>query len=485
MTVCSHCGREGRTEDRYCQFCGQQLAADKGRAASEGVPEYRVMEADPEAWQGAQSNGHRAAVAAIEQESASASHASIIVATKQSETSAPLRLIVQPATPSADFAGGEQTSQQEREFPLDGRDLAIGRAPSCDIVLEGDQLASRRHALVRRKDSIYTIVDLGSSNGTYVNDLEIREATVLREGDRITVGSHEILVSSQPAKAASVASDAPAQDAAGVADGASAPLGATAASIPAANPISAPPAEVSPADGATPSAAVDEVAARQATEPVVEGLHPAATSADGAATDEPYVESATESMAVLSPAVAAQHAQAQQFVLAANDEPAPAATANATGPQAGDLEALRSQLADVGAALARKADEQTRTASRLRAALTEVRERLAMLTVAPAASASTASNEPAEDAGGASASSDAAEINVGELVAIARQAAQNPRHLDYLTSLASHANEIATALEAVEHGRSQQAHEAASAHDNEAMLQELADLRSRLDAALS
>ena len=89
--------------------------------------------------------------------------------------------------PSPTAEPGAVVDDGEREFLLDGRDIAIGRAPSCDIVLAGDQLASRRHALLRLRGESYTVVDLGSSNGTYVNDEEIHAETPLNDGDRVTV----------------------------------------------------------------------------------------------------------------------------------------------------------------------------------------------------------------------------------------------------------------------------------------------------------
>ncbi|HLY29886.1 MAG TPA: FHA domain-containing protein [Ktedonobacterales bacterium] len=100
----------------------------------------------------------------------------------------------------------EGNTEQEREFALDGRTVTVGRSPACDISLEGDQLASRRHALLRAEGDRYTLVDLGSSNGSFVNDMEIHEPTVLHDGDHITVGEHDLLFLTSPASpSASVA----------------------------------------------------------------------------------------------------------------------------------------------------------------------------------------------------------------------------------------------------------------------------------------
>src|SRR5262249_60615007 len=110
------------------------------------------------------------------------------------------RLVVR-VSPTAE--PGAVVDDGEREFVLDGSDIYIGRAPSCDIVLAGDQLASRRHAPLPGKDGTYTIVDLSSSNGTYINDEEIHAETPLKDGDRVTVGGHDLVFSTAPASPSS------------------------------------------------------------------------------------------------------------------------------------------------------------------------------------------------------------------------------------------------------------------------------------------
>jgi hypothetical protein len=71
-------------------------------------------------------------------------------------------------------------------FPLAKDRVIIGRLDESDVVLS-DPGASRRHAEVRRQDDEYVIADLGSTNGTMVNESTIGERT-LTEGDRITIG---------------------------------------------------------------------------------------------------------------------------------------------------------------------------------------------------------------------------------------------------------------------------------------------------------
>lgn len=73
-----------------------------------------------------------------------------------------------------------------KAFPLSKDRVIIGRLGESDLVL-ADPGVSRRHAEVRREDGRYVISDLGSTNGTMVNEATIGER-VLEEGDRITVG---------------------------------------------------------------------------------------------------------------------------------------------------------------------------------------------------------------------------------------------------------------------------------------------------------
>ena len=72
-----------------------------------------------------------------------------------------------------------------REWTLGDR-AVIGRLSGSEIEIE-DPGASRRHAEIRRQGEEYVVVDLGSTNGTLLNDAPVSEAT-LEDGDRITIG---------------------------------------------------------------------------------------------------------------------------------------------------------------------------------------------------------------------------------------------------------------------------------------------------------
>ena len=73
--------------------------------------------------------------------------------------------------------------------PGEGRTL-VGRSPECDIFLD-DVTVSRRHAEIVREGDEFTIKDLGSLNGTYVNRQRI-EATRLADDDEVQIGKYRL-----------------------------------------------------------------------------------------------------------------------------------------------------------------------------------------------------------------------------------------------------------------------------------------------------
>src|SRR6266581_722286 len=78
-----------------------------------------------------------------------------------------------------------------KAFGLTERDFSIGRDPSNSLSLN-DALISRRHVLIRNVGSGFTIVDLNSRNGTFVNAVPVKERK-LEPGDRIQVGDSLLL----------------------------------------------------------------------------------------------------------------------------------------------------------------------------------------------------------------------------------------------------------------------------------------------------
>lgn len=77
-------------------------------------------------------------------------------------------------------------SSSGRQIPLSGT-VELGRDPRLEAALEDDQI-SRRHARLTPSGDGILIEDLGSLNGTYVNDQLVQGPRQLTTGDRVRVG---------------------------------------------------------------------------------------------------------------------------------------------------------------------------------------------------------------------------------------------------------------------------------------------------------
>lgn len=77
-------------------------------------------------------------------------------------------------------------------FVIDGDVTEIGCTPSADIMLD-DITVTRRHARLLRTETGYKIADLGSLNGTYVNQERVYLATV-KPGDDIQIGKFTLAI---------------------------------------------------------------------------------------------------------------------------------------------------------------------------------------------------------------------------------------------------------------------------------------------------
>jgi pSer/pThr/pTyr-binding forkhead associated (FHA) protein len=82
---------------------------------------------------------------------------------------------------------------RDMRFPLRLGETLLGRSPYCSIVLN-DGLVSRQHAAIRVTREAVQIEDLGSRNGTWVNQRRIDGARQLAPGDRIDIGGHTLEV---------------------------------------------------------------------------------------------------------------------------------------------------------------------------------------------------------------------------------------------------------------------------------------------------
>ena len=79
-----------------------------------------------------------------------------------------------------------------QEFDLVGPEVLMGRSPECHVTLE-DPLVSRQHARILIGGDTAQIMDLGSRNGTRINGQLIEGAALLHDGDRVRLGTQELL----------------------------------------------------------------------------------------------------------------------------------------------------------------------------------------------------------------------------------------------------------------------------------------------------
>src|SRR5688572_11046199 len=75
-----------------------------------------------------------------------------------------------------------------REVPLDAAVTTLGRTTDNVVSFPNDPNVSRYHAEIELRDGEYCLIDLGSSNGTTVNDAKVRDEVYLKDGDVIVLG---------------------------------------------------------------------------------------------------------------------------------------------------------------------------------------------------------------------------------------------------------------------------------------------------------
>jgi pSer/pThr/pTyr-binding forkhead associated (FHA) protein len=162
---CTACGTENPPGSRFCSNCGTELAA--GPLASAGAPRpsgpdatsvFSTVTALPDEGEFSP-EAHQGAVDALTPGSA---------------------LLVVKRGPNAGS-----------RFLLDQDVTTAGRHPDSDIFLD-DVTVSRRHAEFRREGGGFTVHDVGSLNGTYVNREPI-DAAPLSGGDEVQIGKFRLV----------------------------------------------------------------------------------------------------------------------------------------------------------------------------------------------------------------------------------------------------------------------------------------------------
>jgi hypothetical protein len=167
LPVCTRCGHTNAEASRFCSNCGAPLRGSGAERQSEttstisisGLEAYEA-EATGQTPTPSLSPEAQAAVDALPMGSA---------------------LLVVRRGPNSGS-----------RFLLDGELTTAGRHPQSDIFLD-DVTVSRRHVEFRRgSDGLFTVSDVGSLNGTYVNRERIDEAA-LANGDEVQIGKYRLI----------------------------------------------------------------------------------------------------------------------------------------------------------------------------------------------------------------------------------------------------------------------------------------------------
>ncbi|VWX57856.1 conserved hypothetical protein [Burkholderiales bacterium 8X] len=81
-------------------------------------------------------------------------------------------------------------NQSVRQFNIDGPIATIGRAPTNRVCIDSDRV-SRHHAVIQWSGDCYMLSDMGSRNGSFVNDERVHNQA-LRDGDSVSIGDFSI-----------------------------------------------------------------------------------------------------------------------------------------------------------------------------------------------------------------------------------------------------------------------------------------------------
>src|ERR1039458_7790209 len=82
---------------------------------------------------------------------------------------------------------------QMKTVPLTGERISFGRSSAAELSFPEDAGLSRQHFAFELQGEDWTVKDLGSKNGTFVNNIPLKAQLILKPGDRITAG-HLVVV---------------------------------------------------------------------------------------------------------------------------------------------------------------------------------------------------------------------------------------------------------------------------------------------------
>lgn len=173
MPFCTECGKQNPDDARFCSQCGHRIVADAPvQSSAEPVNHESPGETTATMTFGAPV---KPAPDHGEERSLNDSDAAAVDALPSGSA-----LLVVQRGPSAGS-----------RFLLDTDLVSAGRHPESEIFLD-DVTVSRRHAEFRRGPHGYSVADVGSLNGTYVNRDRIDEVA-LQGGDEVQIGKYRLV----------------------------------------------------------------------------------------------------------------------------------------------------------------------------------------------------------------------------------------------------------------------------------------------------
>jgi hypothetical protein len=163
--LCTRCGHQNPEGSRFCAQCGSALSPERVGESTSIIPKV-----------GGEDSGEQAEVS----ESTADAHAGAVESLPAGSA-----LLVVKRGPNAGS-----------RFLLDQEVTTAGRHPDSDIFLD-DVTVSRRHVEFHREGGGFTVHDVGSLNGTYVNREPVDVAS-LAGGDEVQIGKFRLVYLTGP-----------------------------------------------------------------------------------------------------------------------------------------------------------------------------------------------------------------------------------------------------------------------------------------------
>ncbi|MFE2187598.1 FHA domain-containing protein [Streptomyces sp. NPDC059455] len=169
LPVCQRCGHRNAEASRFCSNCGAPLRG--------GAPSERASET----------------TSTISISGLEAYDSEVTGQTPLPSLSPEAQAAVEALPLGSALLVVRRGPNSGSRFLLDSDVTTAGRHPQSDIFLD-DVTVSRRHVEFRRgQDGSFTVSDVGSLNGTYVNREQIDAPVVLVSGDEVQIGKYRLV----------------------------------------------------------------------------------------------------------------------------------------------------------------------------------------------------------------------------------------------------------------------------------------------------